>query len=71
MEYKNGINEFTLSSHEAKSAIDVFKEIDAIVPSDMKIVYTTSGTKSSIKHCFTKDEIEQIPFLKKLIKMLK
>lgn len=71
MEYKNGINEFTLSSHEAKSSIDVFKEIDAIVPSDIKIVYTTHGTKSAIKHCFKKDEIEQIPFLKRLIKMLK
>jgi hypothetical protein len=71
MEYKNGINEFTLSSHEAKSAIDVFTEIDAIVPSDMKITYTTNGTKSAIKHCFKKGEIEQITFLKRLIKALK
>lgn len=71
MEYKNGINEFTLSRNDAKSAIDVFKEINTIVPSDMKITYTTNGTKRALKHNLSKDEIDQMPFLKSLIKTLK
>ena len=54
-----------------KNAIDVFKEIDRIVSGNMRILYTTCGTKNAIKYCFKKDEIEQVPFLKRLIKILK
>lgn len=48
-EYKAGINEYTLSQFPAEDAADVFAEISALIDDQTKIVYTSSGYKSSIK----------------------
>lgn len=49
VEYKTGINEYTLSQFPAEDAADVFAEISALIDDQTKIVYTSSGYKSSIK----------------------
>lgn len=49
--------------------IKVFKEIDSLIDSKTKIVYTTSGYKSSIKRYSEMAESKNILFLKRMIRM--
>lgn len=71
MEYRNGINEWTLKDKVSEDAIDVFKEIDSLIDTKTKINYTSSGYKSSIKRF--SEIIERTPngLLEKLIKKVK
>ena len=71
MEYKNGINEFTFIGKKLEKEFDVFKEIDSLIDNKTKIVYTTSGYKSTIKKLSNSTEKTPNGLLKKLIRTLK
>jgi hypothetical protein len=68
MEYKNGINEYTLKDVDMEDEIKVFKEIDSLIDEKTKIVYTTSGYKSTIKRYSEIAEKKKISVIKKLIR---
>ena len=68
MEYRNGINEYTLCNVDVEDEFNVFKEIDALIDTKTKIVYTTSGHKSTIKRYSEIAESKNIIVLKRLIR---
>jgi len=68
MEYKNGINEYTLKDVDMEDEIKVFKEIDSLIDEKTKIVYTTSGYKSTIKRYSEIAEKKNISVLKRIIR---
>ena len=69
MEYKNGINEYTLKDVNMEDEIKVFKEIDALIDEKTKIIYTTSGYKSTIKRYSEIADKKNILILRRLIRM--
>ena len=71
MEYKNGINEYTLKDVNMEDEIKVFKEIDDLIDENTKIMYTTSGYKSTIKNYAEIADKKKISILKRLIRMCK
>ena len=71
MEYKNGINEYTLRDVDLEKAEDVFKEIGELVDSKTKLVYTTSGYKSGIKEYSHIAEKRNLEVVKRLIQICK
>lgn len=71
MEYKNGINEFTFTCKKAEKEFDVLKEIDSLIDSKTKIVYATSGYRSTIKRFSNSTDKTPNGLLKKLIRTLK
>ena len=48
MEYKNGINEWALQGKQTEDFRDVFKEINSLIDEKTKVIYSTSGYKSTI-----------------------
>jgi hypothetical protein len=48
MEYKNGINEWSLRNKRAEDVVKVLKEINRLIDEKTKIIYSTSGYKSTI-----------------------
>jgi len=71
MEYRNGINEYTLAKSHNEKLDNVLKEIDSIIDSNTKIIYTTSGYKSSIKNYAEIPKYKDITLLQKLKKLCK
>lgn len=71
MEYKNGINEFSFQGVDMEDEMTIFKEIDSLINSKTKIVYTTSGYKKIIERWLWMSEKENINIIKKLVKMSK
>ena len=71
MEYRNGINEFTINNKTMENVLIVFKEIDALIDDKTKIIYTTSGYKSTIKRYSNITNETPNRLLKKLIRTLK
>lgn len=69
MEYKNGINEYILNDIIKEDEIKVFKEIDSLIDDKTKIIYTTSGYKSTIKRYSGIADKKNISILKRLIRM--
>lgn len=68
MEYKNGINEHTLCGVKAEDTVKVLKEIDSLIDDSTKIIYTTSGYKSTIKHYAEMEQYKKIKVVKILSK---
>lgn len=71
MEYKNGINEYTMRAVVMEEDVEVFREIDALIDNKTKIVYTTSGYKSCIKRYAEIADKEKLSIVKRLIRMCK
>ena len=69
MEYKNGINEYTLKNVDFEDEIKVFKEIDKLIDNKTKIIYTTSGYKSTIKRYSEIEAIKNLTIIKGLARM--
>jgi len=69
MEYRNGINEDSFRDEEMEDWVDVFKEIDSLIDSETKIIYTTSGYKSTIKDWVGASEYRGIKVVRKLANM--
>lgn len=68
MEYKNGINEHTFCGVKAEDAVEVLKEIDNLIDDSTKIIYTTSGYKSTIKYYTEMEPYKKIKVLKTISK---
>lgn len=66
MEYKNGINEHTLFGAPAEDAAKVLKEIDKLIDNSTKVIYSTSGYKSSIKSYVDLKNYKNIGILKRI-----
>ncbi|MBQ8813050.1 MAG: GIY-YIG nuclease family protein [Lachnospiraceae bacterium] len=71
MEYKNGINEYTLRMYKQEDGLDVFKEIEVLIDDETKIVYTSSGYKNSINRYSRIAEEDNIGIIKRLIRLCK
>lgn len=71
MEYRNGINEFTFTEEESVDAIDIFKEIESMIDDSTKIVYSTSGYKSTIKWISELSKYRRIKILNRIAKTIK
>lgn len=70
-EYKSGINEYTLSQFPTEDAADVFAEISALIDDQTKIVYTSSGYKSSIKQYASLATAKKRKIVNRLIRLCK
>lgn len=68
MEYKNGINEHTLCGVKGEDAVKVLKEIDSLIDDSTKIIYSTSGYKSTIKSFAEMKAYQNIEVLKRIVK---
>lgn len=71
MEYKNGINELTLKDKPMEDEFDIFKEIDDLIDNKTKVIYTTSGYKSTIQRYANIANKTPNGLLKKLIRASK
>ena len=68
MEYKNGINEHTLCGVKGEDAVKVLKEIDSVIDESTKVIYSTSGYKSTIKSFAAMKPYQEIEVLKRIVK---
>lgn len=71
MEYKNGINEWALKDKETEDFRKVFKEINSLIDVKTKIVYSTSGYKSTILRFIDCQELSNTTLAKKLKRLCK
>lgn len=66
MEYKNGINEHTLLGKTGEDDAKILKEIDGLIDDSTKIIYSTSGYKTSIKRFADIGKYKNIKVLKRI-----
>ena len=66
MEYKNGINEWTLKGKETEEFRKVFKEINKLIDEKTNVIYSTSGYKSTILRFISCKELSDTTLAKKL-----
>lgn len=71
MEYKNGINEWTLRDKTTEDFKKVLKEINRLIDEKTKVVYTTSGYKSTILNFIEYNELSNTILAKKLKRLCK
>lgn len=71
MEYKNGINEWTLRDKATEDFKKVFKEINRLIDEKTKVIYTTSGYKSTILTFTAYNELSSTILAKKLKRLCK
>lgn len=71
MEYKNGINEWSLQNKETKNFSDVFKEINRLINENTKMIYSTSGYKNTILRFAELEELSNTMLIKKLKRLCK
>lgn len=71
MEYRNGINEFTFTEVETVEDISIFKEIEMLIDESTKIVYSTSGYKSTIKWLCDLSRYRRLKILKRIAETVK
>lgn len=71
MEYKNGINESSLQGKQTEDFRDVFKEINSLIDEKTKIIYSTSGYKSTILRFADCVGISDTLLIKKLRRLCK
>lgn len=67
MEYKHGINEYTLEHNKLYSLEDVFHEINSEIKDDDEIVIDTDLKKNFIYEC-QRTKYKKIPIVKRIIK---
>ncbi len=67
MEYKHGINEYTLAHNKLYSLEEVFSEINNKINDDVKIVIETDLKKEFIYEC-KKNKYKKIQIVKRIIK---
>ena len=66
MEYKNGINEWTLRGKETEDFRKAFKEINGLIDEKTKVIYLTSGYKSTILRFLDCKELSETTLARKL-----
>ena len=71
MEYKNGINEWTLRGKKTEDFKKAFKEINSLIDEKTKVVYSTSGYKSTILKFVDCKELSDTILAKKLKRLCK
>ena len=71
MEYKNGINEWTLMGKKTEDFRKVFKEINSLIDEKTKVVYSTSGYKSTILRFIDCRELSNTILSKKIKRLCK
>ena len=71
MEYRNGINEWTLRDKNAEDAKAVFLEIDKLIDEKTKIVFTTAGSKSAVLRYIEIPTVKDTILAKKLKRLCK
>ena len=71
MEYKNGINEWSLRGKETGDFRKVFKEINMLIDEKTNVVYSTSGYKSTILRFINCEELSGTTLAKKLKRLCK
>ena len=71
MEYKNGINEWSLRGKETEDFRKVFKEINMLIDEKTNVVYSTSGYKSTILRFIDCEELSGTTLAKKLKRLCK
>ena len=71
MEYKNGINEWSLKGKETEDFRKVFKEINMLIDEKTNVVYSTSGYKSTILRFINCEELSGTTLAKKLRRLCK
>lgn len=71
MEYKNGINEWTLRDKDFEDFNEVFKEINGLIDEKTKVIYSTSGYKSTILRFTSCAELSDTILTKKLKRLCK
>jgi len=71
MEYKNGINEWTLKDVQTKDDYTVFEEISSYMDEKTKVFYVTSGSKRTILRFAEAPKYKDLLLIKKLKKCCK
>lgn len=71
MEYRNGINEWSLRDKNSEDAKAVLREIDNLIDEKTKIVFTTAGSKSAVLRCVEYPAIKNTILAKKLKRLCK
>lgn len=71
MEYKNGINEWSLQDKKTEDFKKVFMEISSLIDEKTKIIYSTSGYKSTILRFADIAQLSGTLLMKKLKRLCK
>ncbi len=71
MEYRNGINEWSLRDKETENFKKVFREINQLIDEKTKVIYSTSGYKSTILRFVDCKGLSETVLAKKLKRICK